>query len=190
MDTDFRQILCDSSKKVAEIAASIVLDDPGRIKQVTEIMLADEYPFSHRAARVLEICSIQFPELFDKEQNTVIPALQKVKAEGVIRGVLKIVADCPVNLSKRNTGILLGLCFDWLTDASRPVAIRVHSMQFLYKISVHEKDIRDELVSILEEGYADGTAGFRSRSDKILKKLRAIGTGPENPERSNLYGME
>jgi hypothetical protein len=174
MIADFRQILCDSSKKVAEIATSCVLDDPKRISQVTEIMLADEYPYSHRAARVLEICSGQFPELFDKQQNTIIQGLQKVRSEGVIRGILKIVADCPVKLSKKNTGILLGLCFDWLSDLSMPVSIRVHSMQFLYNISVHEKNIRDELISILEEGYADGTAGFRSRSDKILKKLYAV----------------
>jgi hypothetical protein len=171
---DFRQILCDSSRKVAEIAASLLLDEPERIKQLTEIMLADEYPYSHRAARVLEICSGQFPELFNKQQNSIIQGLQKVKSDGVIRGILKIVADCPVTLSKKNSGILLALCFDWLSDISRPVAIRVHSMQFLYNISAHEKDIRDELISILEEGYADGSAGFRSRSDKILKKLYAI----------------
>ncbi|OFY51397.1 MAG: hypothetical protein A2Y87_05535 [Bacteroidetes bacterium RBG_13_46_8] len=171
MTVDFRQILCDSSKKVAEIAASCVLDEPERIKQVTEIMLADEYPYSHRAARVMEICSGQFPELFDKQQNNIIPALQKVRSEGIIRGILKIVADCPVKLSKKNRGILLGLCFDWLNDLSKPVSIRVHSMQFLYNISVHEKDIRDELISILEAGYADGSAGFRSRADKILRKL-------------------
>src|SRR4030042_4298973 len=111
MTVDFRQILCDSSKKVAEIAASCVLDEPQRIKQVTEIMLADEYSYSHRAARVMEICSGQFPELFDKQQNNIIPALQKVRSEGIIRGILKIVADCPVKLSKKNRGILLGLCF-------------------------------------------------------------------------------
>jgi hypothetical protein len=174
MVIDFRQILCDSSKKVAEIAASCVLDDPERIKQVTEIMLADEYPYSNRAARVLEICSGQFPELFNKQQNGIIQGLQKVRLEGVIRGILKIVADCSVTLSQKNTGILLGLCFDWLSDVSMPVAIRVHSMQFLYNISEHEKDIRDELISILEEGYADGSAGFRSRSDKILRKLYAV----------------
>jgi len=171
MTVDFRQILCDSSKKIAEIAASCVLDEPERIRQVTEIMLADEYPYSHRAARVLEICSVQFPELFDKQQNNIIPALHKVRSEGIIRGILKIAADCPVKLSKKNRGILLGLCFDWLSDISQPVSIRVHSMQFLYNISVHEKDIRDELISILEAGYADGSAGFRSRADKILRKL-------------------
>jgi hypothetical protein len=173
MVVDFRQILCDSSKKVAEIAASCVLDDPTRIRQVMEIMLTDEYPYSHRAARVLEICCGQFPELFDRNQNQIIQALQKVRSVGVIRGILKIVADCPVTLSKKNTGILLALCFDWLSDLSMPVAIRVHSMQFLYNISRHEKGIRDELISILEAGYAEGSAGFRSRSDKILRKLYA-----------------
>lgn len=172
MVVDFRQILCDSSKKVAEIAASCVLDDPERIRQVTGIMLADEYPYSHRAARVLELCCVQFPELFNKHQNLIIQAMQKVRSAGVIRSILKIVADCPVTLSKKNTGILLALCFDLLSDISMPVAIRVHSMQFLYNVSLHEKDIRDELISILEAGYADGSAGFRSRSDKILRKLQ------------------
>jgi len=174
MALDFRQILCDSSRKVAEIAASCVLDEPIRTEQLTTLILADKYPFSERASRVLGICSEQFPELFEKQQKRIIPALQKMKSESVIRNLLKIVADCPVTLSKKNKGILLGLCFDWLSDISKPVSMRVHSMQFLYNISVHEKGIRDELISILEAGYADGSAGFRSRADKILKKLYRI----------------
>jgi hypothetical protein len=174
MAFDFRQILFDSSRKVAEMAASGVLDEPRRTEQLTALILADEYPYSERASRVLGICSEHFPELFDRQQHMIIPRLQEMKSEGVIRNILKIVADCPVTLSKKNKGILLNLCFDWLNDLSKPVSIRVHSMQFLYSISVHEKDIRDELISILEERYADGSAGFRSRADKILKKLYRI----------------
>jgi hypothetical protein len=171
MTVDFCQILCDSSRKVAEIAASCVLDESGRIKQISELIMADEYPYSPRAARVLEICSEHFPELFDKQQHILIPGLQKMRMEGVVRGILKVVANCPVRLTKKNMGILLGLCFDWLGDISKPVSIRVYAMQYLYNISVQEKEIRDELISILEESYADGTAGFRSRADKILRKL-------------------
>jgi hypothetical protein len=168
---DFRQILCDSSKKIAEIAASYVLDEPERAIPLIELILADEYPYSPRAARILGICTERFPEIFNRHQHIIIPGLQKVTEEGVIRGLLKIAADCPVALSRKNRGILLALCFDWLNDVSRPVAIRVHAMQVLYNMAVHEKGIREELACILEEGYADGTAGFRSRADKILKKL-------------------
>jgi hypothetical protein len=167
----FQQILCDSSKKVAEMAASFVIDEPERIHPLTELILANDFPYSERAARVLAICSERFPEFFEEQQNRIIPWMKKVKSEGVIRNILKIVADYPVRLTKRNKGILLALCFDWLGDLSRPVAIRVHSMQYLFSLSRSEQGIRDELISILEDGYADGSAGFQSRATKILKQL-------------------
>ena len=171
MPVDFSKILADSSRKLAEIAASLVLEEPERIKALTKIIMEDQDPLSSRAARVVGICSEQFPELFDKQQNHIIHNLHKIKSAGVIRNVLKITADHAVTLTKKNEGILLGLCFDWIADLSKPVAIRVHAMQIIYNISLHEADIKDELISMLEESYADGSMGFRSRADKILKKL-------------------
>jgi len=171
MLVDFSKILADSSRKLAELATSLVLEEPERIKALTEIMMEDQDPISSRASRVVALCSEQFPELFDKQQNQIIHNLHKVKSAGVIRNVLKIAADNAVTLTKKNEGILLGLCFDWIADMSKPVAIRVHAMQIIYNTSLHEADIKDELISILEECYADGSMGFRSRADKILKKL-------------------
>jgi hypothetical protein len=171
MPVDFRKILADSSRKLADIAASLVLEEPERSGELTELMLEEQDPVSSRAARVLAICAEKFPELFDKQQNIIIPSLHKLKSEGVIRNVLKIAADNAINLTKKNRGILLGLCFDWIGDLSMPVSIRVHAMQIIYNTSLHEAGIKDELISILEENYADGSMGFRSRADKILKKL-------------------
>jgi hypothetical protein len=170
-DTDFREILADSSRKIADIAASYVLEEPARIRNLVDLILADEYPHSSRAARVLSICSEKFPEIIDKHQNQIFSAIPKINSEGVIRNLLKIVADYPVKLTAKNKGVLTGLCFDWLSDISKPVAIRVHAMQLLFKISLNEKGIKPELISILEEQYADGSMGFRSRADRILKKL-------------------
>ncbi|MBN1414003.1 MAG: hypothetical protein JW973_02790 [Bacteroidales bacterium] len=171
MPVDFRKVLSDSSRKLADIAASMVLEEPERISALTDVILADEDPFASRAARVFSICADKFPEIFEMQQNTLIPYLHDINSEGVIRNILKIVADYPVKLTKRNKGILLGLCFDWLEDLTKPVAIRVHAMQILYNTSLYETGIRDELISILEENYADGSMGFRSRTNKILKKL-------------------
>ena len=171
MPVDFKNILADSSRKLADIAASLVLEEPDRINKITTLLMADDDPFSSRAARVLSICSEKFPELFEKQQNIIIPSLPDLRSEGVIRNILKILADSPVRLTKKNKGILLGLCFDWLEDLSKPVSIRVHAMQFIFKTSLHETNIKNELISILENNYADGSMGFRTRADKILKKL-------------------
>jgi hypothetical protein len=171
MHDDFRNILVDSSRKLADISASVVLDAPERIENIIDLMFSDEYPYSHRAARVFCLCAESFPELFEKNQNIIVTGIQKTVSEGVIRNILKIVADMPVRLSKKNRGILTALSFDWLTDVSRSVAVRVYAMQFLYRISLQEQDFKNELISILEEQYAEGSMGFRSRADKILKKL-------------------
>ena len=181
MKVDFSKILADSSKKLAEIAVTLVLEEPERFKYLIEIMLEDQDPLSSRAARVVSLCTEKFPELFNNQQNILIPRLQQIKSEGVIRNSLKIAADHAVTLSRKNRGILMGLCFDWVEDLSMPVAIRVHAMQILYNTSLREDGIRDELISVLEENYADGTMGFRSRADKILKKLYKTDTGRINP---------
>jgi len=171
MSIDFRKLLADSSIKLADIAASVIFEEPERIENLTRVILADEDPFSSRAARAFAVCTEKLPELFEKQQHAIIPYLKHIKSEGVIRNILKIAADYPVKLTKKNNGIMLGLCFDWLEDLSKPVAIRVHAMQIIYNISLHEAGIRDELISILEENYANGTIGFRSRADRILKNL-------------------
>jgi len=171
MPVDFGKILADSSRKLADISVSIVLDEPESINAITDLILTDEDPLASRAARVLSLCSERFSDFFEKQQNRIIPCLHAMKSEGVIRNIIKIVADHPVRLTKKNKGILLGLCFDWLGDLSKPVAIRVHAMQFLYNTSQVEAGIIEELISLLEENYVDGSMGFRSRADKILKKL-------------------
>lgn len=176
MPVDFKKVLADSSKKLAELAVSLVLEEPGRFNTLIHITLEDRDPLSSRAARVVSICAGKYPELFEKQQHTIIPRLQKIQSEGVIRSVLKIAAEYPVNLSRKNKGILLGLCFDWLGDQSMPVSIRVYAMQILYNLSLQEAGIKDELIFILEDNFADGTMGFRSRADKILKKLYKSGS--------------
>ena len=51
------------------------------------------------------------------------------------------------------------------------LAIKVHSMQIMYNISETEKDLKPELASIIEYQYDLNSVGFKSRADKLLKKL-------------------
>jgi len=76
----------------------------------------------------------KFPELFNKEQIRLFRPCQKVKSEGIIRGIFKIVPIVRLAFRRRTHGILLGLCSTGLNDASAG-GIKGAFMQFLYKIS-------------------------------------------------------
>lgn len=71
-----------------------------------------------------------------------------------------------------NLGHLLNIAFEWFANPLVPIAVRVHSMQVAYNISLSEPDIRPELILILETHMNEFSSGFKNRASKLLKKLR------------------
>jgi hypothetical protein len=168
-----KKLLADSSRKLADLTASMVYDNPKLLKLLIEVSWLDEDPWSQRASRVVSICCNRFPEMFQPHCASIIKRLKKVHVESVIRNFLKILAEIPVTLKDRDTTQLLNLCFDYLTG-NYTVAVKVYSMQILYNLSLEIPEIGVELCHILEEGLPDASPGYRSRSEKILRKLSRI----------------
>ena len=168
-----KRLLADSSRKLADLTASMVYDNPALLKLLIEVSWLDEDPWSQRASRVVSICCCRFPELFQPHCSTIISRLKKVHAESVIRNFLKILAEIPVTLKDRNKTVLLNLCFDYLSG-NYAIAIKVYSMQILFNLSLEIPEIGVELCHILEESLPDASPGYRSRGEKILRKLRRI----------------
>jgi hypothetical protein len=170
---DVKRLLADSSKKLADLTASMVYDNPPLLKLLIEVAWLDEDPWSQRASRVVSICCCRFPEMFQPHSSTIINRLKKVYAESVIRNFLKILAEIPVTLKERDKTLLLNLCFDYLSG-NYAVSIKVYSMQILFNLSLEIPEIGVELCNILEENLPDASPGYRSRGEKILRKLRRI----------------
>jgi hypothetical protein len=168
-----RRLLADSSKKLADLTASMVYDNPSLLKLLIEVSWLDQDPWSQRASRVVSICCCRYPEMFQPQSSTIISRLKKVHVESVIRNFLKILAEVTVMLKDRNKTQLLNLCFDYLTG-NYSVAVKVYSMQILYNLSLEIPEIAVELSNILEESLPDASPGYRSRGEKILRKLHKI----------------
>jgi hypothetical protein len=168
-----KELLADSSKKLADLTASMVYDNPPLLKLLIETSWLDEDPWSQRASRVVSICCCRFPELFQPHCIPIINHLKKLHVESAIRNYLKILAEVPVTLKNREKTLLLNLCFDYLSG-NYSVAVKVYSMQILYNLSLEIPEIGVELCHILEENLPDASPGYRSRSEKILRKLRRI----------------
>lgn len=167
------QHLADSSKLLASLTANMVYDEPSLLKSLIEVSWLDKDPLSQRASRVVSICCCKFPELFHAYSSEVISRLEVLHSEAVIRNYLKIMAEIPVKLKKKDKSILLNLCFDYLSG-SFSVAVKIYSMQVLYNLSLENPEIGIELRHIIESDLLTSSPGYRSRGTKILKKLESM----------------
>ncbi len=165
-----KQHLADSSRVLAELTASMVYDNVELLKPLIEVSLLDEDPWSQRASRVIRICGCRFPELFRPHCSPILKRLNGIKSEGVVRNFLRIIEDNTIHLTKKDKSILLNLCFDYLTG-NFSVALKVYSMQILYNLSLDIPEIGAELSRLIEQNLPDSSPGYRSRGEKILKKL-------------------
>jgi hypothetical protein len=165
-----KQQLADSSKTLAELTASMVYDNISLLKPLLKISFLEDNSLSQRASRVFTICCCRFPELIKPYLTDILNRLPDIRSEGSRRNLLKLFAEAPVSLSRRQQSILMNLCFDYLVG-NYTVAVKVYSMEILYKLSTVYPEISQELYCLIEEQLPESSAGFKSRGSKILKKL-------------------
>lgn len=163
--------LCDSSRALADLTSNMVINNPALLKPLVEVSLSEADPIAQRAAHVVSICCCQCAGLFDPYASKVIKKLPNLIAAGALRNYLKIFAEVPVKLTEREKTSLLNLGLDYLTSGKQPVSIQVYSMDIAYRFSTGFPEIQQELYHIIESRLSDGSAGFKSRGKKILKKI-------------------
>jgi hypothetical protein len=165
-----KQQLHDSSRALADLTANMVYDNPSLLKLLVEVAHREKDPMAQRASHVVSICCCRFPELFKPFSARVVRDLKSLKSEGSLRNFLKIFAETPIHLSVRNKSLLLNHCFDYLTGPYPP-SIKVYSMDILYHLGHEHPEIRRELYHIIEDKLPDSSAGFKSRGQKVLRKI-------------------
>ncbi len=74
-------------------------------------------------------------------------------------------------ISNESLEELVTVCFDWFIGEHK-VAAKVFAMTCLYHLGTRFDWIHPELLQILQDTIASGTAGYQSRGKKILAKLR------------------
>jgi hypothetical protein len=169
-----KQHLSESSRALAYLTADMVYENPALMASLVELSWTTD-PHAQRSSHIVCICTLRFPELIKPYSSTIIKKLEHARSEGVIRNFIKIFAEVPVALTKMDKSRLINLCFNYLTTSRYAVAIKVFSMQVLYNLSREFPEIGMELILILQDQYHGSSPGYRSRAQKILRKLGSVG---------------
>jgi hypothetical protein len=168
-DTLQSLLLVENSRRNTDLVAGIVLQKPELFDHLVHIFLRNEEPVSRRAAWVTDVVSEIQPRLLEAYLEEIVVHLAGFTHDGMKRESLRMLARSP--LPQEQLGMLINLCFDWLTSVKESVAVKMYSMEILYRISQQEPELKKELADSIEWRMQEETPGFRAHGRKLLKQL-------------------
>ncbi len=167
------EILREHSKRQTLRIAKWVGSDKRRFRELMDLFLNGEYRVTQRAAWIVKHCADDHTELvlpyFDKMVDRMLEPGVHV---AVKRNVARILQD--VEIPRRLAGKIATICFDMFGSAKEPIAVKVFSMTVLANIARQEPELKNEIRILIEQQMPTGSAGFRSRGMKILKRLEKL----------------
>ena len=169
---DLREtILKEHSKSQTMKIVRWIGDDQEKFDDLVAVFLDGEYRVTQRAAWPLSICVIDHPELVKKHLKKLLLNLEKKNLhDSVTRNTLRLLQFIHIPASLQ--GLAAELCFDLINDHEQPVAVQVFSMTVLGNLCVDHPELSNEVRLSIESKLPYGSAGFRSRANKVLKKLK------------------
>jgi hypothetical protein len=153
------------------MAVQAIGDNPELFTKILDFALADNGQFAMRAARVVQMSSIAFPELIQPYLKNIIEQMSGFKTDGLKRSFAKMISEMVWEFDEEVLGILTDTCFKWLNNSNEKIALKIYSQDILYKISQLYPDLKYELISTLENHLPRSSVAIRTRSRKMIKKL-------------------
>jgi len=168
-------LLAGHSKPEALRIVQYIGKSKKRFKELMDLFFGKDARLSQRASWPVSFCSEAHPELIMPYLGRMIDQLDRPVHNAVKRNTIRIMSE--IELPDNLIGVAADICFQYLDDPKEAIATRVFSMSVCFNIVKKEPELANELRVIIEDHYPHGSAGFKSRADRILKALRQMETG-------------
>ncbi|MFT4155880.1 hypothetical protein [Parafilimonas sp.] len=158
------------NKEQALKITAYACSSPEYFKELMQCFLSEEYRLAQRAAWSVSWAATQNPALIQPYVQNLVEVLQRKDVhDAVIRNSVRILQQ--IEIPETLHGKLMNNCFELIESPSTPVAIKAFSLTTLYNLSKHYPEIKNELKLVIETGFNNETAAFKSRGREILKWL-------------------
>lgn len=172
-------ILLNAQSENRKIFTQQLLNEPQLIEEVIQVAMDKRNEVAGKAARALELVCQKNESLIFQYKTEIYNLAEKVSRDDIIRPLAKIFELWVLNFYGKKPSISLqptdkekitAICFDWMITPQK-VAPQAYSMQTLFLLGKEIDWIHPELKLILEQNYATGTSGYKTRARKIIKKI-------------------
>ncbi len=169
---NIEELLPDSYRKTANLATQFVIEHPEFIKLFISEINKQKPTFAMRISRVLALCHDQKPELILPFKDELLKNLLSTKSNSITRNLLYIFQTAWNKLNENELGQLLNFCFKYLENPIAEPAHRVYAMNIIFASTTVYPELKNELKSIIEFHYEEGSAGFKACGRNILKQMK------------------
>lgn len=156
-------------KENVSVVVGYIGKDTKRFSHLMDLFLSPDNRLAQRAAWVMSHCVERQPNLAIPHLPKMVKQLYISKEDAIKRNVLRILQF--VELPSDLWGETLEKCFEYLESNNEAIAIRAFAMTVAYNISQNVPELKPELKALIEEIIIFGSAGLKSRGNKIRMKL-------------------
>jgi hypothetical protein len=166
------ELIREHSKAQTMKIRAYIGSDQSRFDKLMQLFLKGEYRVTQRAAWALKFCAEAEPTLILPHLQALVENLKYPLHDSNKRNTIKVLTF--IEIPEDLLGELADICFGFLASPKEAIAIRVFSMELLFKICEREPDLSNELKLLIEDHYPHGSAGFKSKSRKVLKSIAKL----------------
>ncbi len=164
------QLLSELSRTNIDFTIHTLGNDASGFKELIQFILNEQDPLPMRAAWVVEGITLTYPEMIQPYVGILIRNLREYSHPGTRRNLLKIFSRMEIGVKYH--GVLLDICFDWLTREEQTVAEKVYAMQIIANHLKHYPELTNEFIEIVDDQIPKNSAGFSSRARLIKRQLK------------------
>ena len=165
-------LLLEHSKENMLRVATEIESNPELFGELMKILMSDNVRETQHAAWAMSHALELRPDLATPYIGELVAALNKPVHDAVIRAITRYLqtADLPEDLHDS----IWDSCSRLLMSAQTAIAPKVFAMTILARIVELWPELSSELRFMIEEQMPFGSAGFRNRGNKVLKKLEDL----------------
>jgi hypothetical protein len=169
-DKELQDLIVNNlSRTTKTMAVDYVVANPEKMDLLWNWLNNAKDPLKWRSAWVFEEACLLHRNLLEKFKLPVAQLYPTLKHVPLRRMIGHLVSE--IDIPEDFESDILEVALSWLQDPNQPAAVRVHCMTIVYNLSKKYPELQQELKEILHYCYDMGSAGFRNRAGKILKKI-------------------
>jgi hypothetical protein len=163
-------ILQRHSQELTRNAIAVIGNNKKRMAQLISLLIANEPEVSRRAAWLASEVARINPGLVMPYASIIASKLNtEFRDAAVTRNVLRLFQF--IKIPKTAHGRLMTICFEFITSPGMAPAIKANALSVLYQLAETHPEIRQELLFIIQDQYENESPAFRSRANRIIKRM-------------------
>jgi hypothetical protein len=167
---DIRELLYEEhSKKQAKHICDGIISGAAPLSTLLTLLYEGDMRMRQRVSWPLEFVAISREELFYPHMNEIIDLLQTSQEDSLLRNLYRSLQH--MRFSEEHIGDVYEVSFAHLANPQCAVAIQVFAMTTCTNIAHVYPELAHEVIPTIESLYDTGSAGYKARAKKELKKL-------------------